>query len=109
MYHFFVMPQYSYRERYIFSCHLDYQKDLLSSFLTPYICNDLSDDESYGDGNDCNSSILLKTATYTLFEDSRYLFRSPTYRPEIRHSRQGEEVPPWEESSTVKFTTKKSF
>jgi hypothetical protein len=89
------MPRYSYREHYIFSCHLEYQKELLSSFLIPYICNDSSDDESSGDENDRNSSILLKRATYTLLEDSCYLFRSPTYRPNIRRSRQGEDVPCW--------------
>jgi hypothetical protein len=67
---------------------LEYQKELISSFLS-------SDDESSGDENDRNSSILLKTATYTLLEDSCYLFRSQTYRPDIRRSRQGEDVPHW--------------
>jgi hypothetical protein len=92
-YHFFVMPRYSYREHYIFSCHLEYQKELLSSFLIPFTCNDSSDDESSGDENDHNSSILLKTATYSLLEDSRYLFCSPASRPDIRGSRQGGDVP----------------
>ena len=68
------MPRYSYREHYIFSGHLEYQKELLPSFLIPYICNDSSDDESSGDENDRNSSILLKTATYTLLEDSPTFF-----------------------------------
>jgi hypothetical protein len=47
---FFVMPQYSYCERYIFSCHLDYQMELLSSFLItlPYHTFEASHQYTFG-------------------------------------------------------------
>jgi hypothetical protein len=84
------MPCLSRRQRYLFSCHLQYQTDLLKSFIVPLICDDSSDDEAR------ISSIQLSTFVYAILEDSCYIFHSNSYPADVRCAcSQINDVPHW--------------
>jgi hypothetical protein len=79
------MPRQSNHENFLHQFHTKIQGEILSSFVVPLLCSDSSDDDSDGEEERCYS-IAAKVAAYAAMEDSRYIFRTLTYRPDVQHA-----------------------
>ncbi len=89
------MPRRSNREKFINELHLQFQGAILSSFVIPLLCSDSSNEDSdEEDGR--RYAIAAKAAAYSAMEDSRYIFRTAIYRPDVRCAGVlGDAVPRW--------------
>jgi hypothetical protein len=90
------MPQRSDQDKLLHALHVDVQKDILSTFVVPFLCYDSSDYETDAD-DDCHTALVAKLAAYAAMEDTRYFFRAPVYHLDRRGAGMSDAIPRWKQ------------
>ena len=88
------MPRRSVRDKLLQDLHINVQVDILNTFALPLLCYNSSDDDS-DDEDSRQTALVAKMAAYTAMEDSRYFFREPKYRHDIRCAGISDRIPRW--------------